>query len=298
MAAPGGRSGAGHRGEDRRDSAARSGRSARDQSRGEANRDGPPGLTQGRRFRGERRSRATSGYDRDRREPERKADGPQVPDDVTGRELDKFVHRQLSGLPVKVVERVAAHLVMAGRLTDEDPETAYAHAKAARTMAARVAVVREAVGETAYACARYAEALAELRAAKRMNGSWDYLPIMADCERALERPERAVALSQESGVSQLDPAGQVEIVIVAAGARRDMGQLEAALQLLESAPISSRSRQPWVARLRYAYADALEAAGRTDEAISWFHRTVAADVHAATDADDRLAALGVDTQLD
>ncbi|MDQ3627348.1 MAG: tetratricopeptide repeat protein [Actinomycetota bacterium] len=217
---------------------------------------------------------------------------------MTGRELDKFVHRQLSGLPVRVVERVAAHLVMAGRLADKEPENAYAHAKAARAMAARVAVVREAVGETAYACGRYSEALAELRAAKRMNGSWDYLPIMADCERALRRPERAVALSQEAGVSQLDQAGQVEIVIVAAGARRDMGQLEAALQLLESAPIGSRSRQPWVARLRYAYADALEASGRRDEAVTWFHRTVAADVHAATDADDRLAALGVDTQLD
>jgi tetratricopeptide (TPR) repeat protein len=194
-------------------------------------------------------------------------------------------------LPLKVVERVAAHLVMAGNLADEDPETAYAHAKAARAEAARVAVVREAVGETAYACGKFSEALAELRAAKRLNGSWDYLPIMADCERALKRPERAIALSQEAGVANLDQAGQVEMTIVAAGARRDMGQLEAAIQLLETAPIHSKSRQPWVARLRYAYADALVAAGRTDAAITWFHRTVSVDSFAATDASDRAAEL-------
>jgi tetratricopeptide (TPR) repeat protein len=216
---------------------------------------------------------------------------PEIPEGVTGRDLDKGVYRQLSGLPLKVVERVAAHLVMAGNLADEDPETAYAHAKAARAEAARVAVVREAVGETAYACGKFSEALAELRAAKRLNGSWDYLPIMADCERALKRPERAIALSQEAGVANLDQAGQVEMTIVAAGARRDMGQLEAAIQLLETAPLNSKSRQPWVARLRYAYADALVAAGRTDAAITWFHRTVSVDSFAATDASDRAAEL-------
>jgi tetratricopeptide (TPR) repeat protein len=217
--------------------------------------------------------------------------GPEIPDGISGRDLDKGVYRQLSGLPAKVVDRVAAHLVMAGHLTDEDPEAAYAHAKAARAEAARVAVVREAVGETAYACGRFAEALAELRAAKRLNGSWDYLPIMADCERALKRPERAIALSQDPGVANLDQAGQVEMTIVAAGARRDMGQLEAAIQLLETAPINSRSRQPWVARLRYAYADALAAAGRSEAALTWFHRTVSVDSFSATDASERAAEL-------
>jgi hypothetical protein len=66
-----------------------------------------------------------------------------------------------------------------------------------------------------------------------------------------------------------------------------MGQLEAAIQLLETAPLHSKSRQPWVARLRYAYADALAAAGRTADAITWFHRTVSVDSFSATDADER-----------
>jgi tetratricopeptide (TPR) repeat protein len=93
-------------------------------------------------------------------------------------------------------------------------------------------------------------------------------------------------------VGQLDRAGQVEMAIVAAGARRDMGQLESALQLLEAEDLRSRSHADWVARLRYAYADTLLAAGRHDDAIEWFHRTVAVDSERVTDADDRLAELG------
>src|SRR5690606_4410051 len=44
---------------------------------------------------------------------------------------------------------------------------------------------------------------------------------------------------------------------------------------------------PWVARLRYAYADMLLAAGRTAEAREWFVRAAAADAEDATDAAER-----------
>lgn len=256
-------------------------------TRGRSDRSADDRFGPGSRYRGDK---SRQRVDRDEKRPARPT-GPDIPAGVSGRDLDKAVYRQLSALPLKVIDRVAAHLVMAGNLADDDPDAAYAHAKAARAEAARVAVVREAVGETAYASGRFSEALAELRAAKRLNGSWDYLPIMADCERALRRPERAVALSQESGVANLEQSGQVEMTIVAAGARRDMGQLEAAIQLLETAPLHSRSRQPWVSRLRYAYADALVEAGRTADAIAWFHRTVAVDSYSATDAAERAAEL-------
>jgi tetratricopeptide (TPR) repeat protein len=281
----GGRSGAQRSSGPRRDD--REGGNRKGGSRGRSERSTADRYGPGSRYRGDKSRQRT---DRDEKRAPRPV-GPEIPEGVSGRDLDKAVYRQLSGLPLKVVDRVAAHLVMAGNLADEDPDTAYAHAKAARAEAARVAVVREAVGETAYASGRFGEALAELRAAKRLNGSWDYLPIMADCERALKRPERAIALSQESGVANLEQAGQVEMTIVAAGARRDMGQLEAAIQLLETAPLHSRSRQPWVARLRYAYADALVEAGRTEDAITWFHRTVSVDSFAATDATERAAEL-------
>lgn len=81
------------------------------------------------------------------------------------------------------------------------------------------------------------------------------------------------------------------MTIVEAGARRDLGELDAALRTLESAPLTSKSRAPWVVRLRYAYADTLEAAGRLGEALEWFHRTGAIDSDKITDAVERAADL-------
>ena len=97
---------------------------------------------------------------------------------------------------------MARHLVAAGQLIDTEPKTAYEHTLAARARASRLAVVREAVGEAAYAAGEYTEALAELRAAKRMNGVQDYVAMMADCERALGRPDRALALVQNATEGQ------------------------------------------------------------------------------------------------
>jgi len=201
------------------------------------------------------------------------------------------VAAQLRGLPEKLAARVARHLVAAGRLMDEDPETAYSHTLAARARAARVAVVREAAGEAAYAAGHFAEALSELRAAKRMNGSTDYLPVMADCERALGRPQRALEVAKSPGVSKLSTDQQVEMTIVEAGARADLGEMDSALRTLENAPLKSIAREPWVARLRYAYADLLVKAGRPDEALEWFHRTAAIDSTEITDAAERVEEL-------
>ena len=137
---------------------------------------------------------------------------------------------------------MARHLAAAGMLIDEDPETAYQHTLAARARASRIAIVREAVGESAYAAGHYAEALSELRAAKRMNGATDYLPIMADCHRALGQPEQALKLAKSPSVANFAPEAKAEMTLVEAGARRDMGQLDAALRTLELAPLQSKSR--------------------------------------------------------
>ena len=214
-------------------------------------------------------------------------DGPDLPEHITGIELDRGVRAQLKGLPEKLAARVARHLAAAGAFIDEDPELAYRHALAARARASRIAVVREAVGETAYAAGHYAEALAELRAAKRMNGATDYLPIMADCHRALGNPEQAIKLAKTPSVANFSTEAKAEMTLVEAGARRDMGQLDAALRTLELAPLTSKSRAAWVVRLRYAYADTLEAAGRESDALAWFHRTHAIDSDELTDSAER-----------
>ncbi|MGW1468730.1 tetratricopeptide repeat protein [Streptomyces sp. NPDC002308] len=180
---------------------------------------------------------------------------------------------------------------MVARLIDEDPEEAYGYSRVALRLASRVAAVREAAGFAAYATQKYGEALAEFRAAKRMTGSVELWPVMADCERGLGRPERAMAMAGEPEVQKLDKAGQVEMRLVAAGARRDMGQIDAAIVTLQSPELASNAVHPWTPRLRYAYADALLEAGREDEAREWFAKTVESDKDGATDASDRLAEL-------
>ncbi|XUL94099.1 hypothetical protein ACQ86D_11295 [Streptomyces galilaeus] len=212
-----------------------------------------------------------------------------IPEDVTGDEIDKDVRQELLSLPKGLAEDVSKNLVMVARLIDEDPEGAYAYSKIALRLASRVAAVREAAGFAAYANQKYSEALAEFRAARRMTGSVDLWPVMADCERGLGRPEKALEMAGAPEVHKLDKAGQVEMRLVAAGARRDMDQLDAAIVTLQSPELASNTVQPWTARLRYAYADALLAAGREDEAREWFAKAVESDKDGSTDASDRLA---------
>jgi tetratricopeptide (TPR) repeat protein len=181
---------------------------------------------------------------------------------------------------------VARYLVAAGLATD--PEQGYAYAQAAKRLAARVGVVREAVGIAAYQTSRWAEALSELRAARRMTGREDYLPAMVDCERALGRVDRALALVREVDISQLDRATQIELRIVESGIRRDQGLADAAVLVLQVPELTRGRLRPWSARLFYAYADALLAAGREQEAREAFARAAAADADGETDAADRL----------
>ncbi|WP_236656674.1 tetratricopeptide repeat protein [Streptacidiphilus jiangxiensis] len=214
-----------------------------------------------------------------------------IDEDVTGQEIDADVRQELLTLPKTLADDVAKHLVMVARLIDSDPEQAYAYSRVALRLASRVAAVREAAGFASYATERYSEALTEFRAARRMTGSADLWPVMADCERGLGRPERALEMAGAPEVKQLDKAGQVEMRLVAAGARKDMGQLEAAVVTLESPELASHSVQPWTARLRYAYADALLEVGRETEAREWFAKAVEVDQNGTTDAAERLAKL-------
>ena len=206
-------------------------------------------------------------------------------------ELDRTVRAQLRSLSKANAEVVGRHLVMAGRLLAEDPELAYAHAMAAQRRAGRVAVVREAVGIAAYHAGLWAEALAELRAARRMSGLSHQLPLMADAERGLGRPERALELASSAEAGTLGPSERVEMAIVVSGARRDLGQPDAAVLVLQIPELQQEGTKPYTARLRYAYAEALLAAGREEQALTWFAAAADSDLQGETDADERLAEL-------
>lgn len=226
-----------------------------------------------------------------RREARRQLLRLTVPEDVNPRDLDPEVRQELRSLAKDTADLAAQHLVMTGRLLDEDPETALAHARAAGALAGRIGPVREAVGLAAYAAQEWAEALSELRTARRITGRAEHLAVLADCERALGRPERALAVLEDPDVPRLEQAARVELVIVVAGARRDLGQPDAAVLLLQGPARATTARRPWATRLWYAYADALLAAAREDEAREWFAKAAEQDGQGETDALDRLLEL-------
>lgn len=220
-----------------------------------------------------------------------RADEPALPDSVTGHELERHVRRDLGTLSKENATEVARHLVMAGQLIDVDAELALKHALAAQRRAGRVGVVREAAGLAAYHAGDFEMALRELRTARRLTGSQEHLPVMADCERGLGRPERALALAAGPEARSLDRPGQLELTMVVAGARIDLGQPEAAVVTLQVPELKRRptpATAEVTARLMSAYSDALDAAGRGDEARTWLERAAETDPGGSTGAAERL----------
>jgi tetratricopeptide (TPR) repeat protein len=193
------------------------------------------------------------------------------------------VRAALRGLEPRNAERVAQHLVVAGTVVDDDPELALAHARAARDRASRVAAVREAVGVAAYHAGDYGEAARELRAYRRMTGDQSYRSVLADCERALGRPDVALRLVAEAFADHPDADEAVELRLVESGARRDLGETAAARLVLENA-LGGRPRPEMlvdadasVLRLAAAYADLLRGTGDETAAEEWTEALAVAD---------------------
>ncbi|MGY1725079.1 tetratricopeptide repeat protein [Blastococcus sp. SYSU DS0533] len=209
--------------------------------------------------------------------------GPEVPEWADPRDLDPAIRAALRGLDPRNSAKVAGHLVVAGTLLDEDPETALAHARAARDRASRLAVVREAVGVAAYHAGDYTEAAREIRAYRRMSGDQGYRAVLADCERALGRPEVAIRLVNEALGESVDAEETVELRLVEAGARQDLGEEAAARLVLERAlggrPDPSRldAGDPGQLRLAAAYAELLRTQGDVDRAEQWLEAVAVID---------------------
>jgi tetratricopeptide (TPR) repeat protein len=208
---------------------------------------------------------------------------------ITADQLDPDARAELRTLPGDLADAVARLLVAAGLA--EDAERGYEYAVAARDLAARVGVVRETCGIAAYRAGKWNEALAELRAARRLTGQGSYLPLMADCERALGRLDRALDLVTGPQTHDLDRDTQVELRIVESGIRRDQGFPEAGVVALQIPELTDGRKRPESARLFYAYADALADADRPEEARSWFGKAAAVDPAGETDAADRIEEL-------
>ena len=189
----------------------------------------------------------------------------EIPSSITAEMLPEETRRHLRGLNTVSADLVARHLAYSGEMMDIDPEVAYQHAKAAYSMAARIDIVREAVGIAAYVTGRYSEALTELRAYRRFSDDYSHVAIEADSERGLGRSEKALRFISEVPMNRLDGPSKVELAIVTSGARSDVGDYEGGLNLLEKIIVENLPKE-LAARVQLVKADRLEELGRTDEA--------------------------------
>ena len=189
----------------------------------------------------------------------------EIPESITADSLPSETRNHLRGLNSTNADIVARHLAYAGEMMDIDPEVAYQHAKAAYARAARIDIVREAVGISAYLTNRYSEALTELRAYRRFSNDYSHVALEADSERGLGRSEKALRFISEIPLNRLDAQSKVELAIVTSGAKADTGDFEGGLALVEKILVENLD-QELASRVELVKADRLEELGRTEEA--------------------------------
>lgn len=205
--------------------------------------------------------------------------------------LPREVQEDLKSLKTGIRAKVERYLAAARLAIEDDPDKAYEYAVEAGKLGGRSPVVREAVGICAYNVGDFKQARLELQAAVRMGGRSDLLPVIADCERAMGRPDKAIELLTTPEAVALEGEAEAERLLVLAGARGDSGQAAAALATLRPAAEQVRQDQPWAARIVYGYADALLASGDPTAAREQFMRCAGLDEFGQTDATERLGEL-------
>jgi tetratricopeptide (TPR) repeat protein len=177
----------------------------------------------------------------------------------------------------------------AGAFAADDYPTAIRLADQAKHMALRAPVIRELLGLAHYRAGNWRDAARELAAFRRISGSTEQNPVIADCYRALGRPERAIELCDEID-PRAAPAIFYEGAIVAAGALADLSRLDEGIARLEQLRLEPRVAQEHHVRAWYALGDLLERRGRFTQALRWFESAAGADPD-LTDAPDRVARL-------
>ena len=195
----------------------------------------------------------------------RKFAEPPIPEEITGKELEKREAFALQSLAVDNAERVAKHLVALTMFLESDPERAYWHGQSAAFRAGRIAIVRERAGIAALNFKKFQEAQKELRAAQRISGSPSVIPYLAQCELALGNPRKTLEIAGSVDPKVLSSAERVELRLAAAGARSALGQHDAAVVTLTCSELA-QSDALWSKKLRRSYAEALARAGRVDDA--------------------------------
>ncbi len=191
---------------------------------------------------------------------------PKMPKGMEWSMLSKDERERLRGLSKEHAENIGLHILAAFALEESDPELALEHAKWVARQASRIDFARETLAFVAYRQGDYKLALREFRTAYRMNGFLDYLPFIADCERGVGEPKKAVELALSDEGKQLHGAPKVEMFLVYAGALGDLEMWDKAIEVVHT--VGRSQGLPGEYRMRAVQAEQyfLEEAGRSKEA--------------------------------
>ena len=193
---------------------------------------------------------------------------PKMPKGIEWSMLSTDDRERLRGLSKEHAENIGLHILAAYTLEERDPELALEHAKWVAHQASRIDFARETLAFVAYRQGDYKLALREFRTAFRMNGFLDYLPFIADCERGMGEPKKAIETAMSDDAKYLCGESKAEMFLVYAGALGDLELWNKAIEIVHTLGRSKGLAGEYRMRAVQAEQYFLEQAGRSDEAVA------------------------------
>lgn len=193
---------------------------------------------------------------------------PKMPKGIEWSMLSTDDRERLRGLSKEHAENIGLHILAAYTLEERDPELALEHAKWVAHQASRIDFARETLAFVAYRQGDYKLALREFRTAFRMNGFLDYLPFIADCERGMGEPKKAIETAMSDDAKYLRGESKAEMFLVYAGALGDLELWDKAIEIVHTLGRSKGLAGEYRMRAVQAEQYFLEQAGRSDEAVA------------------------------
>ncbi len=197
----------------------------------------------------------------------RRPDEPKMPKGIEWKMLTSDDRERLRGLSKEHAENIGLHILAAYTLEESNPELALEHAKWVARQASRIDFARETLAFVAYRQGDYKLAAREFRTAFRMNGFLDYLPFIADCERGLGEPKKAIELAMSDDAKYLRGEAKAEMFLVYAGALGDLKMWDKAIEIVHTLGRSKGLAGEYRMRAVQAEQYFLEESGRSEEAI-------------------------------
>ncbi len=199
---------------------------------------------------------------------DRRPGEPKMPKGMEWSMLSKDERERLRGLSKEHAENIGLHTLAAFALEESDPDAALEHAKWVAHQASRIDFARETLAFIAYRQGDYKLAMREFRTAYRMNGFADYLPFIADCERGIGNPKKAIEVALSDDATMLRGEAKAEMFLVYAGALGDLEHWDKAVEIVHTLGRSKGLSGAYRMRAVQAEQFFLEQAGRTDEAMA------------------------------